>query len=468
VTRLPESKVSSVSAAASRHWTSARQIWSALTEGSANRRIFGASVTILIMTLAVKGVTFVKEVVVAARFGTADELDAFLIAFLIPTLVINVLGVTLGAVFIPAYVAIRESRGVEPANRLVGEMVLWMSAGLAMALLLLALAAPLYLPLLASGFSDPKRALVQQLLWWLTPLGVVSSVRTLWGAALNADERFGLMSLVGVLTPIALIACLFALPGMGVYSLVLGLTAGGIAEAVCLGIALNRQGVPLWPHSFTLSDDLRHTIRQWLPMTTGAIFMSGAALVDQILAARLAPGSVAALDYGNRIVAVIAGLGVTTLGIAIVPYFAQLVARAQWQELAHVVKRWLGLVAATTIPVVLIMVVFAAPIIEAGFERGAFSAEDTALVARVQMLLSLQLPFHIAGIVLVRLVSALQANHALAWISLANVLIKVPLALVLMRLFGLPGIALATSVMHAASFGMLWWYVARRWAGHSA
>ena len=108
------------------------------------------------------------------------------------------------------------------------------------------------------------------------------------------------------------------------------------------------------------------------------------------------------------------------------------------------------------------------PIIEAGFERGAFSAEDTALVARVQMLLSLQVPFHIAGIVLVRLVSALQANHALAWIALANFLIKVPLAVVLMRFLGVPGIALATSLMHLAAFAMLWWYVARRWSGYAA
>ena len=468
MTRLPESKASSAGAAASRHWTSARHLWRALTEGSANRRIFGASVTILIMTLAVKGVTFVKEVLVAARFGTGDELDAFLIAFLIPSLVINVLGATLGAVFIPAYVEIRESRGATQANRLVGDLVLWVSAALSAAMLLLAFTAPLYLSLLAAGFSDAKRAFVQQLLWWLAPLGVVSSVRALWGAALNADERFWLMSLVGVLTPVALIAFLAALPALGVYCLVLGLTVGGIAEAACLGVALHRQGIPLWPHSFAFSDDVRHTVRQWLPMTTGATLMAGAALVDQILAARLAPGSVAALEYGNRIVAVITGLGVTTLGVAIVPYFAQLVARAHWPELAHVVKRWIGLVAATTIPVVLVMVVFAEPIVEVGFERGAFSAADTALVARVQMLLALQVPFHIAGIVLVRLVSALKANHALAWISLSNLIIKVPLSMVLMWLFGLPGIALATSVMYMASFGMLWWYVARRWSGHPA
>ena len=86
-----------------------------MTEGSANRRIFGATVTVLVMTVAVKGVTLVKEVLVAARFGTADELDAFLIAFLLPSLVINILGATLGAVFIPTYVAIRESRGVAHA-----------------------------------------------------------------------------------------------------------------------------------------------------------------------------------------------------------------------------------------------------------------------------------------------------------------------------------------------------------------
>lgn len=440
----------------------ARQLWRTLTRGSPNRRILGASLTILGMTLAVKGVTFIKEVAVAARFGTGDQLDAFLIAFVLPAFVINVLGMSFGAAFIPVYVQIRELQGAEHADRLLSKTVGWLCGLLAIVTLGVTVSAPLYLPILASGFDDAKRALVQDLLWWLSPLVVLSSVRALWGAALNADERFGLMSLVPVVTPLVLIGLLIAFPWLGVHNLALGFVLGAIVEMLFLGIALARLGVRLRPQWSEYDDDLRRLVRQWLPMTAGAVLMAAAALVDQTMAAMLAPGSVAALEYANRIVAVVTGLGTTTLGVAVVPYFSQLSARADWPMLAHVVKRWLGLVAAATVPVVLLMIVFAEPIVRVGLERGAFSADDTRQVAQLQTLLALQIPFHVAGIVLVRLVAALNATHVLAWISLSNVTLKVLLNIVLIRQFGLAGIALSTSLMFVTAFSLLWWYVSRR------
>jgi hypothetical protein len=83
----------------------------------------------------------------------------------------------------------------------------------------------------------------------------------------------------------------------------------------------------------------------------------------------------------------------------------------------------------------------------AGLPTGSFTVADTTLVADVQALLALQTPFYVAGIILVRLVTALGSTRDLTWISLVNTLLNVVLNLVLIRYMGLPGIALATSLM---------------------
>ena len=64
--------------------------WWKLTRGSVTRKIFGAATIVAVFTLVVQIGSVVKELAVAAWFGTADSLDAFLIAFLLPTFVINV------------------------------------------------------------------------------------------------------------------------------------------------------------------------------------------------------------------------------------------------------------------------------------------------------------------------------------------------------------------------------------------
>jgi putative peptidoglycan lipid II flippase len=441
-----------------------RQRWIALTRGSVNRQILGASVTILVMTLAVKAVTFSKEVVTASRFGTGDDFDAFVVALIVPGFIVNVLAGSLGAALVPVYVGIRERRGAREAEQLLATAVVWTAAVLAVTMIALTAAAPYYLPLIAAGFDAPKRALATGLTWWLVPMVVAMGVRTLWGAALVAAERFGLVSLSAAVTPLVTIAVLLALPGLGVHGLAVALAIGSVLEAVWLGRLLRSYGVRLFPVSAVYAPDLQRLLGQWLPIAAGSMLMASSTVVDQAMAAALLPGSVATLEYGNRLVAVVTSLGSGALGVAVVPYFSQLVTRGDMAGIGHVVRRWLRLVGLASLPIVATLTIWSAPLVAAVYERGSFTAADTAVVAEVQALLALQIPFYIAGMVLVRLVTALGSTRALTWISLVNTLLNVGLNLVLIRYMGLPGIALATSLMYLASFTMLLLHVRRRHA----
>jgi putative peptidoglycan lipid II flippase len=420
------------------------------------------------MTLAVKVVTFGKEAVMAARLGTSDELDAFLVAFIIPSFAANVVATSLGAALTPIYVELRDGRSRDEANQLVGELMLWAVAAVTLVMVGLTLAGPVYVPLVASGFTADKRDLVQSLLWLLIPMVAMGSLRTLWGAVLNVGERFALMSAVVGLTPAITGTLLLVMPGLGVYALVVGFTVGPMLEVLILGIALKREGVSLRPRWNGYHKDLHRVVNQWWPMIAGAVLMASSAVVDQIMAAALEPGSVSALEYGNRLVGVVTGMGSTALGVAVVPYFSQLAANGQWTSLRNVVRQWLRLSWIVSVPVVIVLAVFSEKIVQFVFQRGAFSADDTQLVSDVQFFLALQIPFYVAGMILVRLVSALKANQALAWISVSNTVINVVLNLLFMRIWGLSGIALATSCMYAGSFFLLWWYVSRRWPSYPA
>lgn len=53
--------------------------WKKLTSGSINRQIFGAAMIVGLLTALVKVAAVGKELVVAQRFGTGDDIDAFLL-----------------------------------------------------------------------------------------------------------------------------------------------------------------------------------------------------------------------------------------------------------------------------------------------------------------------------------------------------------------------------------------------------
>ena len=93
-------------------------LWKKLTSGSTNRKIFGAAVKVGLLTGLVRVAAVVKELVVAWKFGTGDTLDAFLIALLVPSFIINVVAGSFNAALIPTYIQVREQEGTKAAQRL--------------------------------------------------------------------------------------------------------------------------------------------------------------------------------------------------------------------------------------------------------------------------------------------------------------------------------------------------------------
>jgi putative peptidoglycan lipid II flippase len=98
------------------------------------------------------------------------------------------------------------------------------------------------------------------------------------------------------------------------------------------------------------------------------------------------------------------------------------------------------------------------------FQRGAFQAEDTLLVARIQQMYLLQVPFFVLGILGVRMLVALSKNHLLTIMAVVNLIVNVVGNLVFMRWFGVSGIALSTSVVYMVSMSMILILVARNLA----
>ena len=114
----------------------------------------------------------------------------------------------------------------------------------------------------------------------------------------------------------------------------------------------------------------------------------------------------------------------------------------------------------------------ATPIVRLVFERGAFTAVDTAAVAPVLACYAVQIPFYLAGMIGVQVLAALCHYRALAFISTSNFLLNIALNLLLVRWIGLPGIALATSLVYVVSSTMIaflvWPHLSARQDGDAA
>lgn len=426
--------------------------WRELFVSSVNRRIFSAAVIIGVLTLGVKFASILKEMIVAAWFGTGDALDAFVIAFTVPSYIINVIAGSFSAALIPVHVDICENEGPVAAQRLVAGVVALSLALLLVATLCLALLGPMILRLLCLGFSSEKLMLTQRLFYLLLPAVVISGIATNWESVLNAGERFWVAALAPVTLPVATIAFLSLFGAhCGVDALAIGTIAGLLLQLFVLGHALSKRNIDLLPHWHGFDVAVKRVARQFLPLVGAAALMCSTLLVDQAMAARLAPGSVAALNYGNKLVALVLSVATVPLSIAVLPYFSKMVATADWSGLKHTLRTYTRLVLLVTVSITCLGLWFSRPIVTLLFQRGKFTATDVELVSSIQSMYMLQLPFYTLGILFVRMISSLQVNHVLVWNTILGFTVNIVLDYVLMQVMGVAGIALSTSLMYAVA-----------------
>ncbi|MDQ2921615.1 MAG: MATE family efflux transporter [Acidobacteriota bacterium] len=434
--------------------------WRRVTTGSTNAQVFRAAVTIGFLASFAKLASVAKELLVARRFGIGSTIEAFLVAILIPMLAVNVVSGSFNIALIPTYITVRERDGREAAQRLLSGVTVWSLILLILITVFIILTAGFYLPWIASGFNQKKLDLTFQLLWVISPLIVLSGIANIWGAVLNAGERFALVALAPIITP-AITVIVLLIKRDSIFALPVGMVIGAGCEMILLGIALKLRGISLRPRWHGFDMHLREVGTQFGPRLGANLLRSGSIVVDRSLAATLSPGSVAALNYGNRVVVTVLSVAGAALGSAITPYYSKMIARSDWGGVQHLLRRYLLLLLAISIPIVILLFVFAVPVVQLIFQRGSFRARDTQLVAHVQALYALQIPFYLGNILISRLLSSLLASKVTLWAAAINLTLNVILDVVFIKMMGVPGIALATSCASLATFSFVGYHSVR-------
>ncbi len=429
------------------------QVRAWVARGRASRLVSGF-VLVALLTVLGKAVSFVKDAALARWFGTSDEMDAFVLAFGFLGFLASVLGGGLPEAFLPHYAELKHRRGAFRASRLAVQAVAGQTLALAAFGLLLWFAADGVIALTARGFSPEKKALAADLMRRLIPFLVCYGMSFQLGIWLRSDKNFALPAAAPMIIPLTILAAMLA--GASLDHLVWGTVIGSALQVAVLLVQVTRS-LPTsrrwrgalhryWEPSLTRS------FRDALPYLLAGIVFSSAAVVDQAMAAAGLPaGAVSVLSYSDKLVGILLALTAMPAGEVLFPYFADTVARRDWAGLRAQLRRAVLLVGGFSLPATLGLFLLAPWVVSLLFERGAFTAEDTARVAAVLRIAIFQVPFYILGTLCSRVIVSLQATRFILLMSLGAMLSNATLNWLFMTKLGAPGIALATVLVAIAS-----------------
>src|ERR1700761_4475235 len=88
------------------------------------RRVFHAATTVAVFSMVVKLAATAKEFVLAGVYGRSDAMDAYLIASMVPNLLINLFAESMNQALIPTLVRVRIQEGAAQAQKLLAHTMM--------------------------------------------------------------------------------------------------------------------------------------------------------------------------------------------------------------------------------------------------------------------------------------------------------------------------------------------------------
>lgn len=433
-----------------------------LVPAGANRRILRAAFGVALAGVAVKLLATAKELVVAAQFGRTDAMDAFLMAFLVPGLLVNLFSESMNQALIPTLVRVREMEGRGAAQRLLTSALGWTCLLLAVGAAGMGVSARIVFPVIAPHFGAAKLGLTEGLFYGLLPVVLLAGLASTGTAVLNTEGKFAGPALYPMAVPVGImLAAAWGAQQWGIWALVYGCVAGTMVQALLVVWTMERYGFRFRLNLRRRGEALREVAGQYGPVLLSGVVASGGLLVDQAMAAWLGPGSVSTLVYGNRFVGVAMNLLAGAIATAATPYLSEMAARRDWGACRSTVNAYVWLTAGVSIPVALAMIFGSRTLIGWTLQHGAFRSADTEAVAPVQAMYAIQLPFFVVSRVYYRYLVAIRRTTLILYCGGINLVLDVVLNLILMRWMGVAGIALATSLWTVSTFVFLGYWTHR-------
>jgi len=418
-----------------------------------HRKIFSGLAFVSTFIVIAKIVGALKEVAVAARYGTGPAIDAYVYIFNLLAWPLAVWTSTLVAVLIPLFVRASRDRPSELA-RFEQE---FFSLSLAVGSVLGLIGAMAMTAILLSSASGLSPVIAGYARWMAVPLALIVPLgfsSTLCATQLMVSRRHTNSLFEGIPALCLMLTVLVSHDKTG-ESLVIGTVVGYAVQLATLILSEPRFSQAI-SFSLRFSSPLWVEVRRYsLVVVLSQLLLSASGVVDQVMVAHLSGDANAILGYAMRLLALFTGLGATAIGRALLPVLSELRTTSEGKE-SGVAKHWalilflIGLMTAA-------IGWFAAQVgVRIAFQRGAFSSLDTMHVAEVLRFAFLQLPFYFSGVALAQLVASRARYKIFLYANAASLAVKIVLNIVLLPIMGIKGAALATAAMYATSCVVLW------------
>ncbi|MCD4686212.1 MAG: murein biosynthesis integral membrane protein MurJ [Anaerolineae bacterium] len=340
------------------------------------------TIILMVAFATAKLISLAQTFIIASVFGVGDEWDAFVTANRIPEQIVLLIGGgALSYAFIPmfsGFLARGDRTGAwELASRVINTVFI---VTLLLSVIGFVAAPWLVEHVVAPGFESDKIDQTVTLMRILLISTLIFSVSGMFQGILHSHNHFLLPALAPILFDVGILFGVATLIGpFGVYGIAWGAVIGAVLHFSVQIPGLFRYRMT-WRPQFGWGDPaLRRVIRLMLPRVAGLFVVAFNTIVFNNIASRMGSGAVSAFDWGYRLMNIPETLIGTAMGFVVFPTLAAFSEVGDEEGRRSTMSGAIRFVLIATLPAAVGLILIGKPMISL-LERGAFSADDSAMV----------------------------------------------------------------------------------------
>lgn len=415
-------------------------------------RIARSTAFFSIATAASRVAGLAREVVAAGYYGISGPMSAFTIAFQVPNLIRALFAdAALQPAFVPVFTELLGKKAYKEAFRLASTMLLLVTMALGAITALFVLLAPVIMPIFAPGFEGEILDLTVTLSQVLFPILVLLGISGIVVGMLNSYDRFGAFAISPLFWNLTIILVLVVLEPMfhgqdKIYAYAIGILVGTLVQLL----------IPAWdlrhtPFRFSFSFDwrnpkVRRVLVLMLPVTISLGLINFNLLINSFFGSLVSDQAPAAIDKAFRIYQLPQGIFSVAIATVLFPTLARFANAGEIDNLRATMANGMRQILFVLVPAGAAILALSDPMIRLIYQRGAFDAHETAVVATALFWFAFSLPTNGVYLLQTRTFFSLQRPWQATALATIDLVVSALAALALYKPFGVGGIVAGTGI----------------------
>lgn len=413
-----------------------------------------------------------REILAGFYYGTTGPASAFTFAFLIPNTVRSLFADSaLSGAFIPVFSELIEKKRRAEAFRLASTLFMVMFAALGLMTVAFILIAPWFVPLITptkivdAGLTDLTVGLSQLLF----PIVMILGLNGLAVGILQAYDRFTIPALSALVWNLVIMVAMVALEPYfhgeeSIYAYAIGILIGTVVQFLMALPVLRKVGF-----KFAFAFDWRdkrvlEVFTLMLPVTLGLGLINLNLMANAIIGGEISDAVPRAIDAGFRIYMLPQGIFSVAISTVLFPQLARMAVRRDLEGIERTCAQGLKFIALMLLPATAAILALAHPMVELVYQRGAFTADSTDLVAVGLFWFAFSLPFSGVNLLLTRTFFSLKQPWTVTALAVGNLIVNVGVSLLLLP-WGIKGVVIGTVVADVAMAAGQFYFLRRALGG---